>query len=118
MVKFSLENSKGLSSNGGFSSKKSPFSDGHFSPFQGSFGLRVPPLKSLNLLPSGYTPYTHTTDEPLAQKSRLKKTMPKFDVFYRFGLINISKIVGFLQKLYQSGHKYASLIIIFGFSSW
>jgi hypothetical protein len=49
-MKSSLENFKGLSSNGGFSSKKSPFSDGHFSPFQGSFGLRVPPLESLNLL--------------------------------------------------------------------
>ncbi len=52
--------------------------------------------------------YTHTTDEPLAQKSRLKNTMPKFDVFSRFWLINISKIVKFLQKLYQSGLKYAS----------
>jgi hypothetical protein len=108
MLKFSLENSKGLSSNGGFSSKKSPFSDGHFSPFQGSFGLRVPPLESLNLLLFGYTPYTHTTDEPLAQKSRLKKTMLKSDFFSRFGLINVSKIVELLQKLYQSGHKYAS----------
>jgi hypothetical protein len=102
MVKFSLENSKGLSSNGGFSSKKSPFLDGHFSPFQGSFGLKVPPWERLNLLLFGYTPYTHTTE------SWLKKTMPKSDVFSRFGLINISKIVEFLQKLYQSGHRYAS----------
>jgi hypothetical protein len=84
MVKFWLENLKGLSLITIFIFKKCPFLDAQFSPFQGSFGPRLPPLESLNLLLFGYIPYIPTTDQPLAQKLRLKMIMPKCDVFFRF----------------------------------
>ncbi len=49
-----------------------------------AFGPRLPPLESLNLLLFGYTPYIPTTDQPLAQKLRLKMIMPKCDVFFKY----------------------------------
>ncbi len=79
--------------------KKCPFSDAHFSPFQGSFGTRLPPLESLNLLLFGYTPYIPTTDQLLAQKLRLM-IMPKSDVFFRFWTIeNVKKVQIDAKKL-------------------
>jgi hypothetical protein len=47
--------------------------------------MRLPPLGSLNLLLFGYTPCIGGTDQPLAQKSRLKKTMPKRNFFHISG---------------------------------
>jgi hypothetical protein len=72
-----------------FRLKKSPFSNSNFSPQNGQFDLS--PLESLNLLLSGYTPCIRETDQPLAQKSRLKWTIPKGDFFHISGQLMFQK---------------------------
>jgi hypothetical protein len=92
--------------------KKCPFSDAHFSPFQGSFVPGLPPLESLNLLLFGYIPYIPTTDQPLAQKWRLKMIMPKCDVFFRYRIIKKVKKVQIDAKILYKLLQIRFLIIV------
>jgi hypothetical protein len=76
MVNFLLGYPKGSSTNGDFSFRKTHYIFRcKFFLLWESFGPRLPPLESLNLLLSGYIPYIPTPDQPLAQKSRFTKIM-------------------------------------------
>jgi hypothetical protein len=55
MVKILLSNPKGLSRNGGFSSKKRPFSAANISKKKADFGPRPPPIENMDLLLAAYT---------------------------------------------------------------
>jgi hypothetical protein len=55
LVKILLDNLKGLSSYGGFSLKKRPFSTFDFSTPQANFDPRPPPMDNLNLQLAAYT---------------------------------------------------------------
>jgi hypothetical protein len=102
-----------------FRIKKCPFSDAHFSPFQGSFGSRLLPLESLNLLLFGYTPYIPTTDQPLAQKFRLKMIMPKCDVFFRFWITkDVKKIQIDAKNLFKLIQKHFLIILLARNTRW
>jgi hypothetical protein len=120
-VKFSLENSKGLSSNGGLSSKKSSFSDSHFSPFQGSFGLRVPPFTwTFYFLTIPHIPIRWTNRWP--RNRGWRRPCPNLMFFSRFGLIQgvpdkvihcMSQIK--LKSFWKKNNKiYRSIICILG----
>jgi hypothetical protein len=54
-VKFLLNIPKGLSRNGGFSSKKRPFSAANISKKKADFGPRPPPMENMDLLLAAYT---------------------------------------------------------------
>jgi hypothetical protein len=55
LVKILLNIPKGLSRNGGFSSKKRLFSAANISKKKADFDLRPPPMENMNLLLAAYT---------------------------------------------------------------
>jgi hypothetical protein len=55
LVKILLNIPKGLSRNGGFSSKKRPFSAANISKKKADFGPRPPPMENMDLLLATYT---------------------------------------------------------------
>jgi hypothetical protein len=55
LVKFLLNIPKGLSRNGGFSSKKRPFSAANISKKKADFAPKPPPMRNMDLLLAAYT---------------------------------------------------------------